>query len=345
VFGQVEIFIAFATVMLGVSLLITVATQMVGSLLNLRGQKLLTGLGLLLAECMPDLAGAADGLAERLLLHPLISDSSFFRWFPHFRLASAIRKDELTGLLKSGDFAQELLAAPLAKQLATEKALLEVAVKAIQAADFREKWEAAAGAPVGERGLALTGALLPSGTAPELTARLAAALELRFAQLDKLDAWFESAMDRTSQRFAQSSRVVTVLASVLLCFAIQLDAFKLLTELSTDDRLRTDLVRASEKLEHEYEASAADTSPEVKAGIAQIETIHATLTQAEFKLVPDAPPTWADYADLKHVWGMLTAAALLSLGAPFWFQSLRTVSNLRPVVAQREEKERTSPKA
>jgi hypothetical protein len=34
------------------------------------------------------------------------------------------------------------------------------------------------------------------------------------------------------------------------------------------------------------------------------------------------------------------AAALLSLGAPFWFNALKTLSNLRPVLANREQKER-----
>src|SRR6185503_15030850 len=32
-------------------------------------------------------------------------------------------------------------------------------------------------------------------------------------------------------------------------------------------------------------------------------------------------------------WGILASAALLSLGAPFWFNMLKTLSNLRPVPA------------
>jgi hypothetical protein len=34
-----------------------------------------------------------------------------------------------------------------------------------------------------------------------------------------------------------------------------------------------------------------------------------------------------------HFWGMATSAALLSLGAPFWFNLLKTLSNLRPILA------------
>jgi hypothetical protein len=62
-----------------------------------------------------------------------------------------------------------------------------------------------------------------------------------------------------------------------------------------------------------------------------------------FQLIPDPYPTpWYDYSTLgwSHLWGTLASAALLSLGAPFWFNALKTLSNLRPVVASREQKER-----
>jgi hypothetical protein len=42
----------------------------------------------------------------------------------------------------------------------------------------------------------------------------------------------------------------------------------------------------------------------------------------------------------KELPGLLVAAALLSLGAPFWFNALKTLANLRPLVATREQKER-----
>jgi hypothetical protein len=35
---------------------------------------------------------------------------------------------------------------------------------------------------------------------------------------------------------------------------------------------------------------------------------------------------------------MLAAAALLSLGSPFWFNTLKTLTNLRPVLAGKTDK-------
>jgi len=40
---------------------------------------------------------------------------------------------------------------------------------------------------------------------------------------------------------------------------------------------------------------------------------------------------WSWPAD--HLFGILTSAALLSLGAPFWFNTLKSLANLRPLLA------------
>ena len=41
----------------------------------------------------------------------------------------------------------------------------------------------------------------------------------------------------------------------------------------------------------------------------------------------------------KHLLGMLVTALFLSLGAPFWFNMLRNMSNLRPILAGKVDKD------
>jgi hypothetical protein len=73
---------------------------------------------------------------------------------------------------------------------------------------------------------------------------------------------------------------------------------------------------------------------------AQVAAIKRDLEQAKFELIP-SPYTWQDYwSGLRPTWaflGTLAAAALLSLGAPFWFHTLKSLSNLRPLLAQKQE--------
>jgi len=58
-------------------------------------------------------------------------------------------------------------------------------------------------------------------------------------------------------------------------------------------------------------------------------------------LVPDPYPPFASYwaPTWQHFWGTLASAALLSLGAPFWFNLLKDLSNLRPTLAKKQAQE------
>lgn len=75
--------IAFAAVMLAASLLITAATQLVVSLLGLRGSNLRRSLVDLLETTSPDREAKryAKEIARRVLRHPLVSDSVFSRFY------------------------------------------------------------------------------------------------------------------------------------------------------------------------------------------------------------------------------------------------------------------------
>jgi hypothetical protein len=61
----------------------------------------------------------------------------------------------------------------------------------------------------------------------------------------------------------------------------------------------------------------------------------------KLQLVPDPYPDINTYwtPNLQHFWGTLASAALLSLGAPFWFNMLKDLSSLRPVLAKKQEQE------
>jgi len=45
------------------------------------------------------------------------------------------------------------------------------------------------------------------------------------------------------------------------------------------------------------------------------------------------------YANRRHLLGMLITALSLSVGAPFWFNMLRELANLRPLLAGKVEQE------
>jgi hypothetical protein len=220
----------------------------------------------------------------------------------------------------------------------------------------------------------------------------------------KIDQWFDSVMDRSSQRFALHMRIWTVIFAIIIAFGLQLDAFSLFTRLSTDAQVRAQLLAGADMLTRkadELGVGSTNGSPAVyvlamkqllaehtnelkgvaePAGFvslaggkdwlaAQLKTqnipdpdnkwtrkyeeqvpqsrlraatdnLNSLLAnKLIFQFVPDPYP-WPPYRDWspnsRVFWGILASAVLLSLGAPFWFNVLKTLSNLRPTLANKQ---------
>jgi hypothetical protein len=356
--------------MLGVSLIITVLTQMVSACLGLRGTNLLWGTRTLLKSIDPQL----ESHAEAILTHPIISDSLLSKFGAEFKevplvgrlvrrwtLATAIRPAELVSMLAAR--AQELRATGSDANLATAR-------------------------------------------------RIDAALETSQQALGTLEARFNSAMDRVSQRFTAQMRIWTVIFSFMLALAVQLDTFRLLERLWTDPQTRESLVSTRNAMMKEAEAitqistdagqaAVPGAEPEVyRAAFEQLMTRHPAETNGMSDMPTmasyDAAQTWLasnlvrnekrisvsdsnnqaifqDYAKSvaaaladkanairqqiessgleliprpyhvlhfdgpRNFLGTLVSAVLLSLGAPFWFNALKSLSNLRPVLAKKQD--------
>ena len=93
---SLDTLIAFVTIMLVVSMLITIAVQMLAAALNLRGINLAKGLVNTLNTILPGFEGQAQGFADRILGGRLLSDTSA-RWLG--RRATARRQDHRRSLI------------------------------------------------------------------------------------------------------------------------------------------------------------------------------------------------------------------------------------------------------
>src|SRR5438045_3529429 len=104
---HLDMAIGFVVVMLAVSLLITVFVQTASALLGLRGTNLRWGIEQLMRTMYPELGPHAVSVADQVLQHPLISDSTLSRftgvlsvpiigrWIRRLHYAKAIRLQEL----------------------------------------------------------------------------------------------------------------------------------------------------------------------------------------------------------------------------------------------------------
>jgi hypothetical protein len=396
--GYLDTLIGFAVVMLVISLLITILTQMVSAVINHRGSNLKWGLETLFANIdpkqLPHLTAGADKVAQAVLTHCLVSDSWFSgnkvaqqlgkfpplgKLFRRFQLATAIRPKELTAILKhlsSNTFAEDY------KEIAVD------IQKLLGVADVVSATAAAGGRPV------VANTIVDS----EKAVKDAAAKAEESAS--KLQAWFNSMMDRVSQKFTMYMRIWTVAFAFCFAFGLGLNTMSLISDLYSNSTLRNSLVTAADQvmtsaskvldsknlLAARYSASLQQALKE--AGISPGQQVPTALD------TPDDAARWIDqnvpaaqradvlksfttsavaasreaiqnsYAEAnrlaalasksglgvlgfqwpwRRTWtwpgliGMLATAALLSLGAPFWFNALKSLTNLRPTIAAKED--------
>jgi hypothetical protein len=200
---------------------------------------------------------------------------------------------------------------------------------------------------------------------PELSnsARLNEAL-LRHADseyLSKFNSWFDQSVDRVSNLFTKRVWLVTAFVSLVLAFATQLDSIGLMNRLSVDDDLRNQLVTAALK---EPEARNPDRqgdagrAPQIREDlVARINAAgYADLDRLGLVVLPNSFDAWLERWEkpkaqpgmlqappdrrLPLFFGILLSAALLSLGAPFWYSALANLLKLRSMVARKEEAQR-----
>ena len=318
---RIDTLIGFATVMLGISLMITIINQMIASLLGHRATYLLAGVKDLLETLDPALKEHVDEIAKNILSHKLISDSFFahskfapLRW----RLATSIRPEELTKVLS-------LVATGQAYEKNVKSILLDVNPTIKREADL------IAGTVNSVGGVAAL------ATADQLIKQLS---EKASNAVGRLEAAFSSTVDRVSQRFTMQMRIWTVVFSLLAAFLFHMNVIRIYTTLAEEPALRASLVNSSSEMMKYYQSLQTETS-----GVNGSRGLNETYTAVKSKLDDSGLNLFslnggvAAYKSLSEFLSVLATAGLLSLGAPFWFNALKGLSSLRSSMSQKQAKE------
>lgn len=365
--------IGFAVVMLVISLLITILTQFVSALFSHRGSNLRWGLKTLFENIdpvlYPQLTANADTVANVVLRHCLVSDSvlsdnglphwlvqhvpQLQRLLERYQLATAIRPDELVDILRqTAAIAPGALAAlpPAAQaQLKTEIHLLLAAsgnVKAMAGnleawfgsimdrvaqrfAMYMRLWTVIFGCAfafvTGLNSISLLSELYSNGafrsalvgTGQQVTATAITVLDPQNTLPAALTGALNQALADTKATAAPQPPEIQTTAEGMAWIQANVPAEQRAAAL---DRFNTVSTAASQKLIQDGAQSAAK--------------IINIASKSGFDILRFRwPAKW----NLGYFLGVLATAALLSLGAPFWFNALKSMTNLRPILASKED--------
>jgi hypothetical protein len=315
----IDILIGLTVVMLLASLIVTVLTQFVTSVWNGRGRHLLHGIADLLRQVDPDMdRPIAEKISAAVLTHPLIRAVGS-------RYGDVIGRGELTKILlelAAGNGPQKLEGGAQARLL---KALQDNGIDD-PAAAIRK----------------VTDLLLDLETGhPELSTSVRHSMALlegaKSTFVAKVNAWFDQTMDRVSDRFTFTTRGVTFAMGLLLAFVVQLDTPLLVNRLATDPQLRASMVQqavAVDLQQHEFDKIPSEERRQMFNTLASADLVSVPASFAEWKA------NWSGNRLHPNFIGVLLSAMLLSFGAPFWYNALKNVLQLRSILAQKDDEQR-----
>jgi hypothetical protein len=257
---SLDTLIAFVLIMLVVSLLITIAVQMVSSLLNLRGFNLAQGLKRAFAVIVPNSEQEARKLANFVLKGRFLSDSFLpDLWvFKPWRHATAIRPSEVFDALQRiaigkepvgnksdlRETARKLLIAlgvdektinDAAEAIhTTQKSTTDLttdALKLLPEADQKKMQDALKD---------VTGRLDAAGQA--IATKVVDAAEAMVTARKKFESWTCMAQERAQQWVTMHARILTSIFALVAAFWLQLDTVEIFKLVSSNKAVRDKLV-------------------------------------------------------------------------------------------------------
>ncbi len=152
----------------------------------------------------------------------------------------------------------------------------------------------------------------------------------------KVENWFDDTMQRVSGWYKRTAQKLIFCVGFVLCLALNADTFVITKELWADQALRSAVVaQASQRVEQPLAVNAA-ANPSPGEPAPNLQTVAAEIREAQSLPIgwgrdgQGFKATLAQWpgAPLKLLGLLVTSFAIL-MGAPFWFDLLNNVMNLR----------------
>jgi hypothetical protein len=162
----------------------------------------------------------------------------------------------------------------------------------------------------------------------------------------EIQAWFDQAMERVSGTYKKKTQTIILCISVVLTGLLNADTIELARYLYENPTVRESLADRAEQIAHDStyreavneirEAKQDTLHPwqnadqaiaSINRNVADLKSIKAELDATKLPLSwKNKPDNW-----LIKILGLLFTALAVSLGAPFWFDMLNKLVNLRSV--------------
>ena len=149
-------------------------------------------------------------------------------------------------------------------------------------------------------------------------------------RVDAIERWYDTVMLGFEERYTRHMRTWAFLISIVLVVVMNADVFQVYRRLATSDLSQQRVLAQYDAIKKQYENTAAPQNMKADLDRAFNE---ATASYPALGLQPydwSMPTIW-------QVLGWLVMAALLSLGAPFWHDTLESLFGLKNFLRDRTD--------
>lgn len=168
--------------------------------------------------------------------------------------------------------------------------------------------------------------LLPSGEA--------------IPETPELEKWFDESMERVGGWYKRKSQLITIGIAVTLVLVLNVSTLRITDQLSAEPKVLANVVAKAEAAAGEAPSDEGGTDmkkagEEAESAVDDLAALSLPIFWTEEKNRPDTRDEW-----LLAAFGWLISIAAVSLGAPFWFDALGKISNLRMAGRRPEPEEK-----
>jgi hypothetical protein len=144
-----------------------------------------------------------------------------------------------------------------------------------------------------------------------------------------LEKWFDDGMSRVSGWYRRRVQVVVWILALVVTLAVHADSIQIAQALWKDDATRAAVVARSEQLAQEEQQAQQAPPPQIDPGayLEEVDRLGIPLGWGSFPDT-DGGLDWLKIV-LLNILGLAMTAVALTLGAPFWFDLLKKVANIR----------------
>ncbi|MFQ6071032.1 MAG: hypothetical protein ACE5LC_10995 [Candidatus Aminicenantales bacterium] len=144
-----------------------------------------------------------------------------------------------------------------------------------------------------------------------------------------VEDWFDNTMQRTSGWYKRKTQLIILLLSLILTVLFNADTFMMARSLWRDDAVRDTVAAAAEETVRreleESELQPVERIKQIQHELSQLPLpLGWSLVGSDSRGIPRGAVAW-----LAKILGLLFTVVAVSLGAPFWFDILNKVVNLR----------------